>query len=217
VLTLFGLVLAIGIVVDDAIIVIARVGLFVGIIFISAGWLTIAVPTAFLPAEDQGYLFVDIQLPDASSSNRTQVLMDKIVPIIMNDPAVKDIITVGGSSLLGGPGSNNGLAIILLKDWDDRTTPELGLKQIIPRLMGTLWSMPEAQIMVFNPPPIPGLGTSSRFDFQLQDNEGRDPTLLAQVMNGLIYEANQRSELNRVFSTYRANVPQYFLEVVLAK
>jgi len=73
--------------------------------------------------------------------------------------------------------------------------------------------MPEAQIMVFNPPPIPGLGTSSGFEFQLQDSEGRDPALLAQVMNGFIYEANQRPELNRVFSTYRANVPQYFLEV----
>jgi len=192
---------------------VARVSLFVGIIFVSAGWLTSAVPTAFLPAEDQGYLFVDIQLPDASSSNRTQAVMDKIVPIITSDPAVDDIITVGGFSLLGGPGSNNGLAIILLKDWDDRTAPELGLKQTIPRLMGQLWSMPEAQIMVFNPPPIPGLGTSSGFEFQLQDNEGRDPALLAQVMNGLIYEANQRPELNRVFSTYRANVPQYFLEV----
>ncbi|MBL4765531.1 MAG: multidrug efflux RND transporter permease subunit [Colwellia sp.] len=192
---------------------VVRVGLFVGIIFVSAGWLTNVVPTAFLPAEDQGYLFVDIQLPDASSSNRTQAVMDKIVPIITSDPAVDDIITVGGFSLLGGPGSNNGLAIILLKDWDDRTTPELGLKQVIPRLMGQLWSMPEAQIMVFNPPPIPGLGTSSGFEFQLQDNEGRDPALLAQVMNGFIYEANQRPELNRVFSTYRANVPQYFLEV----
>jgi len=192
---------------------VARVSLFVGIIFVSAGWLTSAVPTAFLPAEDQGYLFVDIQLPDASSSNRTQAVMDKIVPIITSDPAVDDIITVGGFSLLGGPGSNNGLAIILLKDWDDRTAPELGLKQTIPRLMGQLWSMPEAQIMVFNPPPIPGLGTSSGFEFQLQDNEGRDPALLAQVMNGLIYEANQRPELNRVFSTYRANAPQYFLEV----
>ena len=190
-----------------------RVGVFVGIIFASAGWLTTSVPTAFLPDEDQGFLFVDIQLPDASSSNRTQAVMDKIVPIVTNDPAVDDIITVGGFSLLGGPGSNNGLAIIILKDWDDRTTPELGLKQIIPRLMGQLWSMPEAQIMVFNPPPIPGLGTSSGFEFQLQDSEGRDPALLAQVMNGFIYDANQRPELNRVFSTYRANVPQYFLEV----
>jgi HAE1 family hydrophobic/amphiphilic exporter-1 len=190
-----------------------RVGLFVGLIFIAAGWLTSNVPTAFLPAEDQGYLFVDIQLPDASSSNRTNNVMSEIVPIILADPAVDDIITVGGFSLIGGPGSNNGLAIIILKDWNERTTPELGLKQVIPRLFGQLWSMPEAQIMVFNPPPIPGLGTSSGFEFQLQDSEGRDPAQLAQVLNGLIYEANQNPGLNRVFSTFRANVPQYFLEV----
>jgi HAE1 family hydrophobic/amphiphilic exporter-1 len=190
-----------------------RVGVFAIVLFAGAGWLSTEVPTAFLPDEDQGYLFVDIQLPDASSANRTNAVMEKIVPIITQDPAVEDIITVGGFSLLGGPGSNNGLGIIILKDWDDRTAPELGLRQVIPRLMGQLWSMPEAQIMVFNPPPIPGLGTSSGFEFQLQDSEGRDPALLAQVLNGLIYDANQRPELNRVFSTFRANVPQYFLEV----
>ena len=190
-----------------------RVGLFAGLIFIAAGWLTTAVPTAFLPGEDQGYLFVDVQLPDAASSNRTQAVMDKITPVILNDDAVDDIITVAGYSLLGGAGSNNGLAIIILKDWEERTAPELGLRQVIPRLMGHLWTMPDAQIMVFNPPPIPGLGNSSGFEFKLQDSEGRDPAALAQVMNGLIYEANQRPELSRVFSTYRANVPQYFLEV----
>ncbi|QBG35172.1 efflux RND transporter permease subunit [Litorilituus sediminis] len=192
---------------------VARVGIFAVAIFVGAGWLSNAVPTAFVPAEDQGYLFVDIQLPDASSTNRTQAVMDKITPVITADEAVEDLITVSGFSLLGGAGSNNGLAIITLKDWEERTEPELGLKQLIPRLMGQLWTMPDAQIMVFNPPPIPGLGNSSGFEFKLQDSEGRDPAQLAQVMNGLIYEANQRPELTRVFSTYRANVPQYFLEV----
>ncbi len=190
-----------------------RVSIFVGVLFFSAGWLTSNVPTAFLPEEDQGYLFVDIQLPDASSSNRTNTVMSEIVPIVLEDPAVDDIITVGGYSLIGGPGSNNGLAIIILKDWDDRETPELGLRQVIPRLMGKLWALPEAQIMVFNPPPIPGLGTSSGFEFQLQDSEGRDPSELAQVLDGLVYDANQSPELKRVFSTFRANVPQYFLEI----
>lgn len=190
-----------------------RIGLLVLVVFGATGWLTASVPTAFLPAEDQGYLFVDIQLPDAASSNRTQAVMEKISPIITNDPAVETVITVAGYSMLGGAGSNNALGIIILHDWEDRTAPELGLKQIIPRLMGQLWSMPDAQVMVFNPPPIPGLGNSSGFEFKLQDSEGRDPAALAQVMNGLIYEANQRPELNRVFSTFRANVPQYFLDV----
>ena len=108
-----------------------RVGLFAGLIFIAAGWLTTAVPTAFLPGEDQGYLFVDVQLPDAASSNRTQAVMDKITPVILNDDAVDDIITVAGYSLLGGAGSNNGLAIIILKDWEERTAPELGLRQVL--------------------------------------------------------------------------------------
>ncbi len=191
----------------------ARVGILVAIVFAATAWLSSNVPTAFVPGEDQGYVFVDVQLPDAASSNRTQAVMDKITPIITNDPAVVNIITVSGFSLLGGAGSNNALAIIMLKDWEERTTPELGLRQIIQRLMGQLWSMPDAQIMVFNPPPIPGLGNSSGFEYKLQDSEGRDPAVLAQVMNGLIYEANQRPELSRVFSTFRANVPQYFLEV----
>ncbi|MBA6396654.1 efflux RND transporter permease subunit [Colwellia sp. BRX10-4] len=190
-----------------------RVGIIVGVLFVATGWLTTSVPTGFVPSEDQGYVFLDIQLPDAASSNRTQALIDKITPMIKADPAVTDVITVSGVSLLGGAGSNNGLGIIMLKDWEERTEPALALRAVIQRLMGQLWTMPDAQIMIFNPPPIPGLGTSSGFEFKLQDSEGRSPSDLAQVMNGLIYEANQRPELTRVFSTYRANVPQYFLEV----
>ncbi|TMO91402.1 hydrophobe/amphiphile efflux-1 family RND transporter, partial [Pseudoalteromonas sp. S3260] len=116
-------------------------------------------------------------------------------------------------SLLGGAGSNNALGIMVLKDWEQRTAPDMGLKQIITRIQGQLWAMPDAQIMVFNAPPIPGLGNSSGFEYRLLDSEGRDPAELAQVMNGLIYDANQRPELQNVFSTFRANVPQYFLEV----
>ncbi|WP_440874324.1 efflux RND transporter permease subunit [Thalassotalea sp. PLHSN55] len=192
---------------------VGRVGLLVVVIFAATGWLSSNVPTAFVPGEDQGYLFVDVQLPDAASANRTEAVMEKITPLILDDPAVTDLITVSGFSLLGGAGSNNALAIIMLKDWEERTTDELGLRQVIGRLMGQLWSLPDAQIMVFNPPPIPGLGNSAGFEYKLQDSEGRDPAVLAQVMNGLIFEANQRPELSQVFSTFRASVPQYFLDV----
>ena len=190
-----------------------RVAAVVGVLFVATGWLTKEVPTAFVPGEDQGYLFVDIQLPDAAATNRTQQVMEKITPIMKNDPAVTDVITVAGFSMLGGAGSNNALGIIVLKDWEERTDPELGLRQVIQRLMGQLWALPDAQVMIFNPPPIPGLGNSSGFEYRLQDSEGRSPAELAQVMNGLIFDANQRPELTRVFSTYRANVPQYMLEV----
>ncbi len=190
-----------------------RMALFAAVIFAAAGWLVKTVPTGFVPAEDQGFLFVDVQLPDAAASGRTQDVMHKLGDIVKNEPAATDFIAVSGFSLLGGAGSNNALGIVVLKDWEQRTSPELGLRSVLTRLMGQFWAMPDAQIMAFNPPSIPGLGSSAGFEFRLQDSEGREPAQLAQVLNGLIYDANQRPELSNVYSTFRANVPQYFLEV----
>ncbi|MBY6072913.1 multidrug efflux RND transporter permease subunit [Marinobacter salsuginis] len=191
----------------------ALVGVTLVVILVAGAGLFKSVPSAFVPPEDQGFLFVDVQLPDAASLERTETVLGKVTDMVLEDPAVTDFITVSGFSLLGGAATNNGLGIVMLKDWEDREEPALGLSAVIPRLFSGLWTIPEAQVMVFNPPPIPGLGTSSGFDFRLQDNQGRDVSELAQVMNGLIYEANQREELSRVYSTYRANIPQYLLEV----
>ncbi|MEQ9546201.1 MAG: multidrug efflux RND transporter permease subunit [Marinobacter sp.] len=191
----------------------ALVGVGVVAILIAGAGLFKAVPTAFVPPEDQGFLFVDVQLPDAASLERTDTVLKKVTDMVLKDPAVTDFITVSGFSLLGGANSNNGLGIVMLKDWENRVSDELGLQQVIPRLFSRLWTVPEAQVMVFNPPPIPGLGTSAGFDFRLQDNLGRDVSELAQVMNGLIFEANQQESLSRVYSTYRANIPQYLLQV----
>ncbi|RZF84863.1 multidrug efflux RND transporter permease subunit [Pseudoalteromonas sp. CO325X] len=190
-----------------------RIGIVVVALFVATGWFATNVPTGFVPPEDQGFVFVDVQLPDAAAINRTDAVVKKISDVIMQDPATEDFIGVSGFSLLGGAGSNNALGIMVLKDWEQRTAPDMGLKQIITRIQGQLWAMPDAQIMAFNAPPIPGLGNSSGFEYRLLDSEGRDPAELAQVMNGLIYDANQRPELQNVFSTFRANVPQYFLEV----
>ncbi|MBW7472592.1 efflux RND transporter permease subunit [Marinobacter sp. F4218] len=191
----------------------ALVGVALVVVLAGTVGLFKSVPSAFVPPEDQGFLFVDVQLPDASSLERTDAVLAKVTDMVLEDPAVTDFISVSGFSLLGGSGSNNGLGIAMLKDWEEREAPELGLRAIVPRLYSGLWAVSEAQVMVFNPPPIPGLGTSSGFDFRLQDNLGRDVSELAQVMNGLIFEANQRNELSRVYSTYRANIPQYLLEV----
>ncbi len=190
-----------------------RIGIMVLVLFVATGWLAKNVPSGFVPSEDQGFLFVDVQLPDAAATGRTDKVVEKITNIVSQDPAVEDFVGISGFSILGGLGSNNALGIIVLKDWDERQTPELGLDQIMPRLQGQLWAMPDAQSMVFNVPPIPGLGASSGFEYRLLDSEGRDPSELAAVMNGLIYDANNRPELQSVFSTFRANVPQYFLEV----
>lgn len=184
----------------------------VAILAASAG-LFKSVPLAFVPPEDQGFLFVDVQLPVAASQERTDVVLEKVTEMVLKDPAVNDFISVSGFSLLGGSGSNNGLGIVVLSDWDERERPELGLGETVPRLYSGLATIPEAQIMVFNAPPIPGIGVAAGFDYRLQDNLGRDVSELTQVMNGLIFEANQQEELSRVYSTYRANIPQYLLEV----
>ncbi|MGF2686243.1 efflux RND transporter permease subunit [Marinobacter sp. DUT-3] len=191
----------------------ALVGVALVALLIASAGLFKAVPTAFVPPEDQGFLFVDVQLPDAAALERTDAVLEKVTDMVLEDPAVTDFITVSGFSLLGGTNSNNGLGIVMLKDWEERQDATLGLQQVIPRLSSRLWTVPEAQVMVFNAPPIPGLGTSAGFDFRLQDNLGRDVAELSQVMNGLIFEANQQESLTRVYSTYRANIPQYLLHV----
>ena len=194
-----------------------RRSLVMGILFIiligCTGFLAKIIPTGFVPEEDQGYLFMDIQLPDAASLNRTQSVTQEITQMVLQQPGVTNFVSVSGFSLLSGSGSNNGLGIVVLEDWGDRQTKEKQIKAIQNRLQGMLWAYPEAQVMIFNLPPIPGLGNSGGFDFRLQDTQSRSPQELAQISNALIYQANQNPKLQRVFSTYRANVPQYFLEV----
>lgn len=179
--------------------------------------LALSTPTGFIPDEDQGMLMMDVQLPDAASLNRTEAVMGKITDLVKEQPGVKDVVTVAGFSIIAGAGSNHGLGIVILEDWDDRTTPETALRHIYNSLQSKLWSLPDAQAMIFPVPPIPGLGTTSGFDFRLQDALGRSPEELAQVSNGLIFRANDDPRLSSVFSTYRANVPQFYLEIDRAK
>ncbi len=190
-----------------------RIGILFLVLLGAAGYLIKELPTGFIPNEDQGFLFVNIQLPDAASINRTDNVLEQITPMIGNTPGVKGVITVSGFSMLAGAGSNNAFGIAVLDGWDERMTPELQIGAIAQRLQGMLWGYPEAQVMVFEMPPIPGLGSTSGFDFRLQDSMGRSVQELSQVANGLIYEANQQPELTSVYSTYRADVPQYFLDV----
>ncbi|USE35027.1 efflux RND transporter permease subunit [Endozoicomonas sp. SCSIO W0465] len=179
----------------------------------SAGYLFTTTPGGFVPNEDQGFFAVNIQLPDAASLNRTEALMNEITDMILSEDGVDIVNTVSGFSIFSGASSNAALAIVVLDPWSERQTPELHQDAILQRIQAKMWSVQEAQIMAFAFPPIPGLGSSGGFDFRLQDTMGRSPQELAQVLNGLIYQANQQPELSQVFSTWQANVPQYFLNV----
>ncbi|WP_448216195.1 efflux RND transporter permease subunit [Endozoicomonas sp. 2B-B] len=188
------------------------IGLF-AIMMASTGFLFNSTPSGFVPDEDQGFFVVDVQLPDAASLNRTEATMENITNIIRTEPDVDSVISVSGFSIMGGSNSNNAMAIVVLNDWKDRPDPLQHQQAVLRKIQGKLWTLPEAQVMAFAFPPIPGLGSSGGFDFRLQDTLGRTPQELGQVLNGLIYQANQRPEMTQVFSTFRANVPQYFLEV----
>ncbi|MGI9276165.1 MAG: efflux RND transporter permease subunit [Endozoicomonas sp.] len=179
----------------------------------SIGYMFTTTPSGFVPDEDQGFFVVDVQLPDAASVNRTVNVMEKISEVIRTEEGVDSVVGISGFSMLSGGSSNGGMAMVVLKDWADRPEASQHQMEILQRVQAKLWAMPEAQAMAFAFPPIPGLGSSGGFDFRLQDQEGRPPQELAQVLNGLIYQANQDPRMSRVFSTWRANIPQYFLEV----
>ncbi|MEM7169742.1 MAG: multidrug efflux RND transporter permease subunit [Pseudomonadota bacterium] len=171
------------------------------------------LPTGFIPNEDQGAFFVDIQLPDGASLNRTEDVLDQVREIIKSEAGVADVMTVAGYSLLSGTTPNGALAIAVLEDWSEREDPSLHVEAILQRLRGKLWSIAAANVIAFNIPPIPGLGTTGGFEMELQDLGGRTPQELSAVLRGLIFAANQDPVVSNVFSTFSADVPQIFLNV----
>ncbi|MEP0322227.1 efflux RND transporter permease subunit [Bauldia litoralis] len=181
---------------------------------VATGWLASSIPTGFLPPEDRGAFFVDIKLPDGAALSRTSVMIAEVEEILSATPGVANVLSVGGYSILSGAVSpNSAFAIAILEPWDERTTPETGLRGILMSAAPKLLAMPDATVRPFNPPPIPGLGATGGFEFVLQDTEGRPPADLAGAVNSVIIEANGNPDLSRVFSTFQANAPQYFIDL----
>ena len=178
------------------------------------GWLFSVVPTGFVPPEDRGAFFVDVRLPDGAALSRTSAVVAEVEDIITNTPGVANVMTVAGYSMLQGAVVPNGAFVIaVLEPWSERTTRELSLRGILTSVAPKLAAIPSATIIPFNPPPIPGLGTTGGFEFVLQDTEGRPPQALQSALGGLVIAANGRPEMERVFSTFRANSPQFLIDV----
>jgi hydrophobic/amphiphilic exporter-1 (mainly G- bacteria), HAE1 family len=173
-----------------------------------------SLPTGFIPSEDQGAFIVNVQLPDGASLDRTGKTMSNITKTLLATKGVKDVLTVPGYSLLSGTSSSNvGMAIAVLDDWSDRTTPSLQLDAILKKVNRQFHYMPTAEIMAFGLPPIPGLGTSGGFQFELQETGAGNPQKMASVLSDIIYEANQSPVFSQAYSTYKANVPQLYLTI----
>jgi hydrophobe/amphiphile efflux-1 (HAE1) family protein len=171
-------------------------------------------PTGFLPSEDQGALFIEAQLPEGASVNRTAKVVEQIEAIVRKTAGVADVSSVVGYSFIDALAkSNSAFLIVLLKSFEERKEPGQSANEIIAQLRGRFRSIPAAAIIPFNLPPIIGLGTGSGFEYQLQDLRGGSATDLAAVSRAMIFAANQDPALSAVFTTYNANSPQLYLDL----
>src|ERR1700691_5902559 len=172
------------------------------------------VPSSFLPDEDQGYMFLHLQLPNAASLERTDQACKKIERILAKMPGIQYTTTVEGFSLLSFVRTSyNGLFFVTLKDWDERKTKEERYQEILQTLNRELGKLPDGFALSFSPPAIPGVGTSGGFTFVLEDRAGRDVQFLADNLQKFMAAAGKRPEIAGMLTTFLPSVPQQFLDV----
>lgn len=178
------------------------------------GWSFNQLPTGFVPSEDQGYAFVDVQLPDAASKQRTVKVMDQLAQICSDTDGVADYISVTGYSMLGGStGSNVGFIAVMFDPWDDRKTPELSQEQIINRLQAAFRKVDQAIVFAFIPPPIDGLGNAGGFQMEVEDVGNIGYQALQSAAESLVVEGQGQPGLKSLNTTFRASSPQLFVDI----
>jgi HAE1 family hydrophobic/amphiphilic exporter-1 len=172
------------------------------------------LPVAFLPDEDQGYLFINQQLPDASSLQRSEAAAQRVEEILLKTPGIAHVTTVVGTSLLSGVQNTYSTFFwVTLKPWHERTAKEEQYMDLLIHLNEVLAKQPEAVIVAFPPPAIPGVGASGGVTFILEDRGGRDVEFLATQTKTFIEAAKKRPEISRIFTTALPSVPQVFANV----
>src|SRR5712691_5073598 len=181
---------------------------------VGAGFFSSKVPSSFLPDEDQGYLYVNLQLPNASSLQRTDEVARKVESILAQAPGVEYTTTIVGFSLLSlVRTSYNSFFFVTLKEWNDRKSREEQFQVIKQHLNGALSQLPEGVAFDFSPPAIPGVGTSGGFTFVLEDRAGKDVPFLAANLNTFVEAARKRPEIAGLSTTFIPSVPQQFVNV----
>ena len=192
---------------------------FMALLVVVTGGLVSRVPGGFVPEEDQGYLLVNVMLPDASSLERTDEVMKKAEAILGANEAVEGVVNLTGFSLLTGAYSSNmGFFFVQLKPWHERHGEESQANGVTAALNAAFArQIPEGIVAAFGPPAIPGLGSGAGFTMQLQDQGGNDPRYLAEQTERFMAAARQRPEIARVSTVYRASVPQLYADIDRSK
>jgi HAE1 family hydrophobic/amphiphilic exporter-1 len=183
------------------------------VLAVGSGSMMGALPKGFLPLEDNGYVFVDIQLPDAAALQRTEVVSDRLNSQIRALPGVASTVQVNGSSILNGAGSNGAMIIVNLDPWEERSTPELSADGILAQIFAIGSQEASAKVIAFNAPPIPGLGVSAGVEMKVQQTGGGSATDLSAAVGSLVYAANQRPEIAQAYTTFSASVPKLFVDL----
>ncbi|OEF56633.1 efflux RND transporter permease subunit [Enterovibrio norvegicus] len=183
----------------------------------AAGYFAKTTSTGFVPQEDKGVLLVNIQLPDAASLSRTEEVTRKLTQIVKNEPGVDGATVANGFAFLTGAAASNGASMFIkLKDWETRQAleGEHDAFSITNRINGAAaMHLPEAIVFAMGPPAVPGMGAASGFEFVLEDTLGRSRSDLAMLMQQLMVKANEQPEIARTFSTFRANVPHFYVDI----
>jgi len=172
------------------------------------------LPSSFLPDEDQGYMFVSLQLPVASSMERTREAAAEVEKILAATPGVQYTTSVVGLNLLSfAQTTYNGFFFVTFKPWGERKTREQEFQAIKDRLNHQLGGLPSGLIFGFSPPAIPGVGISGGFQAVLEDRTGKDVQFLADNTNRFLAAARRRPEIGNITTTFLPNVPQRFIQV----
>jgi multidrug efflux pump subunit AcrB len=188
--------------------------IYLGLLVLT-GWGFISSPTGFIPEQDQGYVLVNVDLPDAASVQRTQETLDELVAIAIKTPGVESAMAVSGySAVFACDSSNWGTIFVILKEFDQRKTRETQAAAIIQRLNVEYYQkVLSCRASVFGAPPVPGLGQSGGFQFQIVDRTGLGMQALQEATETVVSKANAQPGLARVFTTFRADSPQLYLDI----
>lgn len=176
------------------------------------------VPTAFIPNEDQGYLIGVVNMPEGSSLNRTEAVSEQTEKIAMKNPAMSKFVELAGYSFMDSLNrTNQATNFLVLKDWDERTKPSERADGVEQQLAKEYFKIPQANVLLFNPPAIQGLGTVGGFEFWIENRGEGDYASLEEVTKKLIAKAKERPELTNLTSSIDANAEQLYVDLDRSK
>ncbi len=184
------------------------------VVSVAAGFVGSKVPASFLPDEDQGYAYINMQLPNAASLQRTDQAARQVEKILADTPGVEYSTSVIGFSLLSFVRTSyNAFFFVTLKPWDERKTRAEQFQEIKAHLNARLSALPEGIVFSFSPPAIPGVGSAGGFTFVLEDRAGNDVAFLANNLSKFLTAARKRPEIAGVTTTFLPSVPQQYVNV----